>query len=253
MNGSKCVIIIPARYASTRFPGKPLALLAGKPIINHVCEKAAASVADLVIVATDDRRIADAVEAAGFRAVMTSSEHPSGTDRIAEALEKIGGTFDLIVNVQGDEPLIPPRVINELIGEMKSHPELPMATVAVPGSRETMTENNVKVVFGSDRRALYFSRAMIPFLRRGGTECGVWLHWGIYAFRRAALEKFVSLPPGKLENAEKLEQLRALENGIDIRVITSRLQSIGIDTPEDLAAAEERLRKMQTSDTENLP
>ncbi len=252
MNGSKCVIIIPARYASTRFPGKPLALLAGKPIINHVCEKAAASVADLVIVATDDRRIADAVEAAGFRAVMTSSEHPSGTDRIAEALEKIGGTFDLIVNVQGDEPLIPPRVINELIGEMKSHPELPMATVAVPGSRETMTENNVKVVFGSDRRALYFSRAMIPFLRRGGTECGVWLHWGIYAFRRAALEKFVSLPPGKLENAEKLEQLRALENGIDIRVITSRLQSIGIDTPEDLAAAEERLRKMQTSDTENL-
>ena len=241
MKDPDCAVIIPARYASTRFPGKPLAILAGKPMIQHVCEKAAASKAGIVAVATDDRRIADAVESFGGTAVMTSPSHPSGTDRIAEALGKLGGNFDLVINVQGDEPLIPTSVIDELIDAMRADPALPMATVAVPGNRETMTENNVKVVFGADGNALYFSRSMIPFLRRGGTECGVWLHWGIYAYRRSALEKFVSLPPGKLENAEKLEQLRALENGIAIRVVTSNLQSIGVDTPEDLAAAERRL------------
>lgn len=245
MKDSKCAVIIPARYASTRFPGKPLAILAGKPMIRHVCEKAAASKAGITVVATDDRRIADAVEAFGGKAVMTSPSHPSGTDRIAEALGKLGGEYDLVINVQGDEPLIPTSVIDELIDAMRADPALPMATVAVPGNRATMTENNVKVVFGSDGNALYFSRSMIPFLRSGGVECGVWLHWGIYAYRRSALEKFVSLPPGRLENAEKLEQLRALENGIAIKVVTSNLQSIGVDTPEDLAAAEKRLRELQ--------
>ena len=245
MKDPKCAVIIPARYASTRFPGKPLAILAGKPMIRHVCEKAAASKAGITVVATDDQRIADAVAAFGGKAVMTSPSHPSGTDRIAEALGKLGGEYDLVINVQGDEPLIPTSVIDELIDVMRADPELPMATVAVPGNRETMTENNVKVVFGSDGNALYFSRSMIPFLRKGGVECGVWLHWGIYAYRRSALEKFVSLPPGKLENAEKLEQLRALENGIAIKVVTSNLQSIGVDTPEDLAAAEKRLRELQ--------
>ena len=244
MNDCKCAVIIPARYASTRFPGKPLALLAGRPMIRHVYEKAAASCADRVVVATDDRRIADAVAAFGGEAVMTAESHPSGTDRVAEALRKIGGNYEVVVNVQGDEPLIPTSVIDELIAVMKAQPELPMATVAVPGSRETMTENNVKVVFGADGNALYFSRSMIPFLRRGGVECGVWLHWGIYAYRRDALERFVALPPGRLENAEKLEQLRALENGIAIRVLTSELQSIGVDTPEDLAAAEARLGEL---------
>ena len=243
MNPNKCAVIIPARYASTRFPGKPLAMLAGKPMIRHVYEKAAASSADLVAVATDDRRIADAVESFGGTAVMTSVDHPSGTDRIAEAWKKLGGDAGIVINVQGDEPLIPTSVIDELIAVMKNDPDLPMATVAVPGSRETMTENNVKVVFGADGNALYFSRSMIPFLRRGGEECGVWLHWGIYAYRAETLERFVALPPGKLENAEKLEQLRALENGIAIRVVTSNLQSVGVDTPEDLAAAEERLRQ----------
>ena len=245
MKDRKCAVIIPARYASTRFPGKPLAILAGKPMIRHVCEKAAASKAGITVVATDDRRIADAVEAFGGKAVMTSPSHPSGTDRIAEALGKLGGEYDLVINVQGDEPLIPTSVIDELIDVMRADPALPMATVAVPGNRETMTENNVKVVFGGDGNALYFSRSMIPFLRSGGVECGVWLHWGIYAYRRSALEKFVSLPPGKLENAEKLEQLRALENGIAIKVVTSTLQSIGVDTPADLAAAEKRLRELQ--------
>ena len=243
MNPDKCAVIIPARYASTRFPGKPLAMLAGKPMIQHVYEKAAASSAEVVAVATDDRRIADAVEAFGGTAVMTSVDHPSGTDRIAEAWKKLGGDAGIVINVQGDEPLIPTSVIDELIAVMKNSPSLPMATVAVPGSRETMTENNVKVVFGADGNALYFSRSMIPFLRRGGEECGVWLHWGIYAYRAETLAKFVALPPGKLENAEKLEQLRALENGIAIRVVTSNLQSVGVDTPEDLAAAEERLRQ----------
>jgi len=244
MKDSGCAVIIPARYASTRFPGKPLALLAGKPMIRHVYEKAAASKAAVVAVATDDERIAEAVAAFGGKAVMTSPSHPSGTDRIAEALGKLDAACDLVINVQGDEPLIPTSVIDELIDVMRADPALPMATVAVPGNRETMTENNVKVVFGADGKALYFSRSMIPFLRTGGVECGVWLHWGIYAYRRDALEKFVSLPGGKLENAEKLEQLRALENGIAIKVVTSRLQSIGVDTPADLAAAERRLREI---------
>lgn len=241
MKNTKCAVIIPARYASTRFPGKPLAILAGKPMIQHVYEKALASCADKVVVATDDQRIADAVANFGGEAVMTSPDHPSGTDRIAEALCKLGGEYEVVINVQGDEPLIPTSVIDELIDVMKNDQNIPMATVAVPGNRETMTENNVKVVFGTDRKALYFSRSMIPFLRQGGSECGVWLHWGIYAYRKEALEKFVTLPPGALENAEKLEQLRALENGISIYVVTSELQSIGVDTPEDLAAAEERL------------
>ena len=245
MKDPKCAVIIPARYASTRFPGKPLAMLAGKPMIRHVYEKAAASCAAVVAVATDDERIAAAVESFGGTAVMTSPAHPSGTDRIAEALGKLDRECDLVINVQGDEPLIPTSVIDELIGAMRNDPALPMATVAVPGDREKMTENNLKVVFGADGKAHYFSRSMIPFLRRGGAECGVWLHWGIYAYRRDVLEKFVALPPGKLENAEKLEQLRALENGIAIQVVTSELQSIGVDTPDDLAAAERRLREQQ--------
>ncbi|MBQ7208472.1 MAG: 3-deoxy-manno-octulosonate cytidylyltransferase [Lentisphaeria bacterium] len=234
-------VVIPARYASSRFPGKPLAVLAGKPMILHVCEKAAASSADAVMVATDDSRIFDAVSAAGFKAVMTRQDHPSGTDRVCEAVS--GTDAEIVINVQGDEPLIPTSVIDELISLMKGHPELDMATVAVPAVRDNMTENNVKVVFGNDRMALYFSRAPIPFLRSGGVEAPMWLHWGIYAYRRAALERFVSLPPGRLENCEKLEQLRALENGMKIYVLTSNLSSIGVDTPEDLVKAEAKIKE----------
>jgi len=234
-------VVIPARYASSRFPGKPLAVLAGKPMILHVCEKAAASSADAVMVATDDSRIFDAVSAAGFKAVMTRQDHPSGTDRVCEAVS--GTDAEIVINVQGDEPLIPTSVIDELISLMKGHPELDLATVAVPAVRDNMTENNVKVVFGNDRMALYFSRAPIPFLRSGGVEAPMWLHWGIYAYRRAALERFVSLPPGRLENCEKLEQLRALENGMKIYVLTSNLSSIGVDTPEDLVKAEAKIKE----------
>lgn len=234
-------VVIPARYASSRFPGKPLAQLAGKAMILHVCEKAAASCADKVLVATDDQRICNAVTEAGFQAVMTREDHPSGTDRIYEAIS--GTDAQIIINVQGDEPLIPTSVIDELIDLMKKNPHLDMATVAVPAVRENMTENNVKVVFTSDNLALYFSRAPIPFLRSGGVEAPMWLHWGIYAYRRSALEKFVSLPPGSLENCEKLEQLRALENGMKIYVLTSNLSSIGVDTPEDLVKAEEKIKE----------
>ena len=238
----KVAVVIPSRYASSRFPGKPLALLCGRPMVQHVYEKAAASSADMVLVATDDDRIYNAVEAFGGKAVMTSENHPSGTDRIAEAVLNCGEKVDIIINVQGDEPLIPTSVIDELIDIMKKDPSIAMATVGVPDERERMTENNVKVVFGADNYALYFSRSMIPFLRAGGTEVPPYLHWGIYAYRRETLERFVQLPPGKLEECEKLEQLRALENGIRIYVHVSNLTSIGIDTPADLELAEKKLR-----------
>ena len=241
MKDTPAVVIIPARYASTRFPGKPLALLAGKPMIRHVWEKAVASCADAGAVATDDERIAAAVESFGGRAIMTSPDHPSGTDRIAEAVKSFSGV-ETVINIQGDEPLIPTELVDELIRLMRSDRSLEMATVAIPACREKMTENNVKVVFGADGNALYFSRAEIPFVRRGGTDPGCFLHWGIYAYRRDILDRFVALPPGKLENSEKLEQLRALENGIRIRVVTTNLTTIGVDTPEDLARAEASLK-----------
>lgn len=240
----KSAVVIPARYASSRFPGKPLAMLSGKPMICHVCEKAAAGKADYVLVATDDERIAKTVTEYGYTAVMTSENHPSGTDRIAEAVKKAAPDVDIIINVQGDEPLIPTSAIDDLLDLMTDDADCEMATIAVPGNRETMTENNVKVVFGADGRALYFSRSMIPFARKGGVPDQVYLHWGIYAYRRSTLEKFVTLPAGRLEKSEMLEQLRALENGISIKVLTRELESIGVDTPEDLAKAEARLAEM---------
>ncbi|MGE4564927.1 MAG: 3-deoxy-manno-octulosonate cytidylyltransferase [Victivallaceae bacterium] len=239
---SKTVIAIPARYASTRFPGKPLALLAGKPMIQHVYEKAAASKADTVLVATDDDRIACAVTGFGGQAVMTRADHPSGSDRICEAVR--GLDCDIVINVQGDEPLIPTAVIDELIDIMRQRPELEMATVVVPATPEKLNNpNSPKVVFGVDRMAIYFSRAVIPYRRDGNEPADYYLHWGIYAYRRKTLERFVSLPPGRLEMCEKLEQLRALENGIGIYVHISNLESIGVDTPQDLAEAEQRLQR----------
>ena len=237
MKKTPVAVIIPARYASSRFPGKPLALLAGKPMIQYVWEKAIASSADVVAVATDDERIAAAVEKFGGKAIMTSPDHPSGTDRIAEAARAFEGV-ETVINIQGDEPLIPIELVDELIRLMTSDRSVEMATVAVPADRKKMTENNVKVVFGTTGQALYFSRSEIPFVRQGGEDPGCYLHWGIYAYRKDILERFVQLPPGKLENSEKLEQLRALENGIGIKVITTELTTIGVDTPEDLEKAE---------------
>lgn len=241
MKNTPVAVIIPARYASTRFPGKPLAMLAGKPMIQHVWEKAIASSADVVAVATDDERIAEAVRKFGGIAIMTSPDHPSGTDRIAEAARAFSGV-ETVINIQGDEPLIPTELVDKLIELMTGDRSIEMATVAVPADRANLTENNVKVVFGVNGQALYFSRFNIPFVRQGGVDPGCFLHWGIYAYRKDILERFVQLPPGKLENAEKLEQLRAMENGITIKVVTSELTTIGVDTPEDLVKAEALLK-----------
>ena len=241
MKNTPVAVIIPARYASTRFPGKPLAMLAGKPMIQHVWEKAIASSADVVAVATDDERIAEAVRKFGGIAIMTSPDHPSGTDRIAEAARAFSGV-ETVINIQGDEPLIPTELVDKLIELMTGDRSIEMATVAVPADRANLTENNVKVVFGVNGQALYFSRFNIPFVRQGGVDPGCFLHWGIYAYRKDILERFVQLPPGKLENAEKLEQLRAMENGIGIKVVTSELTTIGVDTPEDLVKAEALLK-----------
>ncbi len=244
MNTQRVAAVIPARFGSTRFPGKVLANLAGKPMIQHVYERAAASSADAVLVAVDDERVAAAVRAFGGTPVMTRPEHPSGTDRIHEAVQNLD--CDIVINVQGDEPLLPTTVIDELIHVMKTREAFGMATVAVPGSRAALADpNKVKVVFGADRRALYFSRSMVPYLREGGEDTPVYLHWGIYAYRRTVLDQFVRWSPSRLEQCEKLEQLRALENGVGIYIHLSELESIGVDTPEDLAAAERKLKAMQ--------
>lgn len=242
---SKVHIVIPARYASSRFPGKVLAPLCGKVMIQHVYERAVASNADAVYIATDDEKVDAAVKKFGGKSIMTSTAHQSGTDRIFEAVNSLADKPDIIINVQGDEPLIPTSVINELIDVMQKNPDLPMATVAVKLEREFINDpNKVKVIFGKDQRAIYFSRAPIPFLRDGGTPTPAYLHWGIYAYRFDALKRFVELPPGRLENCEKLEQLRVLEDGMPIYVLISDLQSVGVDTPEDLEEAEKKMKEL---------
>ena len=258
MSSERTVIVIPARYGSTRFPGKLLADLAGKPVIQWVCEKAEATKADEVWVAVDDARIADAVTAFGGKYVMTSPNHPSGTDRIYEAAGRIAeksGEFDLVVNLQGDEPLVHPEVVNQLIDMMLENPDFEMGTIAVekPRSEISNDPNKVKVVAatpaGKERsevaRALYFTRAPAPFLRDGGDDCGTLLHWGIYAYRSEVLERVVAFPQSPLENCEKLEQLRALENGVTIHVLKTSADTIGIDTPEDLDEAKRLLAETE--------
>ena len=240
----KFLAIIPARYASTRFPAKPLVLLDGKPIIQHVYERVAQCV-EHTYVATDDERIFNAVKGFGGNVVMTKSEHRCGTDRCCEAMENLGLDIDIVINVQGDEPFMEPDVINSLIDVMNGADAPEMATVVVPCKREEIasTPNLPKVVLTADDYALYFSRSEIPFLRVGGTDMPLYRHWGIYAYRRATLDRFVSLPESSLEKCEKLEQLRALENGIRIKVVKTEFQSIGIDTPEDLERAEQYIRE----------
>ncbi|MBR2000274.1 MAG: 3-deoxy-manno-octulosonate cytidylyltransferase, partial [Lentisphaeria bacterium] len=215
-----------------------LAMLRGKPIVQWVWECAMKSKADLVLVATDDDRVYNTVESFGGKAVMTSPNHPSGSDRIMEAVKDIDA--DIIINVQGDEPSMPPELIDRLIDLMSGADAPDMGTVIVPCKREDVADNpnKPKVVISADGYALYFSRAMIPFLREGGTEMKVYRHWGIYAYQRAALERFVSLPEGNLEKCEKLEQLRALENGMRIKTIETTYDGVDVNTPEDLEEAE---------------
>ena len=244
----KFIAVIPARYASTRFPGKPLALLGGKTVIQRVYEQAV-SILPEAYVATDDERIFQAVEAFGGRAVMTRADHKSGTDRIEEAVEKIATDADVIINIQGDEPFIQPSQIETLI-QLFDDPATQIGTL---GKRfETIdavrNPNSPKIV--TDRRgfALYFSRSVIPYIR--GIEADEWLihypflkHLGIYAYRREVLAEVTRLPQSALEKAESLEQLRWLENGYRIRVGLTDVETVGIDTPEDLARAEAFLNK----------
>ncbi len=230
--GAHVVAVIPARYASSRFPGKPLALLGGKPMIEHVWEQTRACPGiDEVLVATDDERIRQAVEAFGGCAVMTSPACASGTDRVAEALE--GRRADIVVNVQGDQVLLDGQALCGMLRELQAG--CPMATIAVPAEREEASDSNcVKVVCALDGTALYFSRAPIPFARQAG-QAPLLKHIGIYGFSRQALERFMRLPPSPLERAESLEQLRALENGIPLKVIVAGGRFYEINTPEDHA------------------
>jgi len=242
----KFIAIIPARYASTRFPAKPLALLGGRPIIERVYKQVAKAVDD-VVVATDDERILAAVESFGGRAVMTSVSHRSGTDRCYEALCKVGGGFDAVINVQGDEPFIQPSQI-EAVKRCFDNPSTDIATLVKPFAAEDglaalENPNSPKVVIDAESHAIYFSRSVIPYLR--GVEREKWLdshtfykHIGMYAFRADVLRQVTSLPQSPLELAESLEQLRWLENGYKIGVGISDVETVGIDTPEDLARAE---------------
>ncbi|MCF7792210.1 MAG: 3-deoxy-manno-octulosonate cytidylyltransferase [Victivallales bacterium] len=241
----KIVVCIPARYASTRFPGKPLAELDGKPIIQWTYDRACRTIADKVVVATDDKRIMETVEGFGGNCVMTSTEHFSGTDRVWEAVRREDA--GIIINIQGDEPLVNIDTVNNLILSMKENPENEIGTVAVRIKRETIGKdpNAVKVVINNEGYALYFSRSEIPYDRTGDSLSRLYLHLGIYAYRYDILKKFISLEPGILEGCEKLEQLRALENGINIyTIIADGYNGIGIDTPEDLSNAEQFIKKM---------
>lgn len=238
--------LIPARYASTRFPAKPLAMLGGKTVVQRVYEQVA-GVLDDVFVATDDERIEAAVKAFGGKVVMTSTEHRSGTDRCREAACKVGGDFDVVVNIQGDEPFIQPSQL-QTVKACFEDPTTQIATLVKPFSKDTdfatlENPNSPKVVVDKNWNALYFSRSVIPFLR--GHDKSEWLalhtyykHIGLYAYKREVLEKITALPQSSLELAESLEQLRWLENGYKIKVGVTDVETIGIDTPEDLEKAE---------------
>ena len=254
----KFTAVIPARYASTRFPGKPLAILGGKTVIQRVYEQAASVLSD-VYVATDDERILSAVEAFGGRAVMTRTDHKSGTDRIEEAVEKIErqgmdkeGQGDVIINIQGDEPFVQPSQIKTLMA-LFDDPETQIGTLGkrFESMEAVQNPNSPKIVTDHRGFALYFSRSVIPFIR--GIEVEEWLshypflkHLGVYAYRREVLAEVTKLPQGVLEKAESLEQLRWLENGYRIRVGMTEVETVGIDTPADLDRAEQFLKQRMT-------
>lgn len=240
----KTAVIIPARWGSTRFPGKPLHPLAGKPLIQHVWEKAVrAKGIDTVIVATDDMRIAEAAFDFGAEVALTSPKCVSGTDRCAEVTKRITG-ISHIINVQGDEPMIDPRLIASLAHTLAENKDVPMVTAATPFQAGDNPENPnaVKVVLNRAGDALYFSRSCVPFVRDGGGFPFL-RHLGIYGYTRKFLLEFVKWRTGKLEKTESLEQLRALENGTKIRVVQTKHVSIGVDTPEDALTAEKLLKR----------
>ena len=243
----KVYVILPARYGSTRFQGKPLCLIAGRPMIQHVYERACrAQGVDKVVVATDDLRIKNVVEGFGGEVVMTRSDHPSGTDRLAEAVSILNAApEDVVINVQGDQPAFDPRQIQEVLQPLLDDPQLAMSTpiIATVDPLEIGNPNHVKVVFDTDKMALYFSRAPIPWPREGD-QSFYFKHIGIYGYRVSFLRHFVTLPQGRLENIEKLEQLRALENGYRIKVVITEFDSPEVDRPADIAKVEALLRSL---------
>mgnify|MGYP006778975341 FL=1 len=242
----KFIAIIPARYASTRFPGKPLALLGGRPVIQHVYEKAAQAL-DEAYVATDDERIARVVESFGGHAIMTRADHKSGTDRIEEAAEKIGTDADVVINIQGDEPFVDASQLKTLQSLFdREETQIGPLGKRFDSMEATENPNSPKIVCDKQGFALYFSRSVIPFVR--GQEPKSWLnhypylkHLGLYAYRREVLREVTQLPQSPLELAESLEQLRWLENGYRIRVGLTDVETVGIDTPADLERAEQFL------------
>lgn len=229
--------VIPARFASSRFPGKPVATIAGKPMIQHVWERASQSrYLQRVVIATDDDRIGQVARSFGAEVAWTRSDHLSGTDRVAEAAAATNA--QLIVNIQGDEPLIDPAAIDTAILSLLDDPGTEMGTLKkrISCQDEIGNPNVVKVVTDHNGYALYFSRSPVPYCREGSAL--YWRHVGLYVYRRALLLNYSNLKPGVLEQAEKLEQLRALENGIPIRVVETEYETIGVDTPDDLEAVE---------------
>ncbi len=243
------IALIPARFQSTRFPGKPLALLGGKPLIQWVYENIASALEN-VWVATDDERIFNSVEAFGGKAVWTMATHKSGTDRCAEAAKKLENelNFDVVINVQGDEPFIKAEQIRQLMSCFENDTEIATLVKEIDSADELFNPNRPKVVLDSNQNALYFSRSPIPYVR-GEKENNwllantFWAHIGMYAYKKEVLQQITQLNPGKLERVEALEQLRWLENGYRIKTAVTRFQSIGIDTPEDLQLAAEWLQK----------
>jgi len=242
----KTIGVIPARYGSTRLPGKSLVSICGKPLVQWVYERAKlATRLDALVIATDDHRIADAVVGFGGQAVMTRVDHPSGTDRIAEAVA--GSDATTVINIQGDEPLIDPALIDQLAAELQLGEAWDMVTAVCPIHEAADLQNPaiVKTVWAADGRALYFSRSLIPHVRDPkDTPPGLrhWRHIGIYGYQRSFLERLVMTPPCTLELAEKLEQLRALDLGGRIKIVTTREAGLGVDTPEDVGRAEIALR-----------
>lgn len=243
------VAIIPARYKSNRFEGKPLARICGKPMIQHVVERAKkVKLLSRVVVATDDARIGECVESFGGEFVLTRDDHVSGTDRLAEAAEKIGiSEHDIVVNIQGDQPLFPEEVVEQVARPLIDDPALPMSTLIYKIIRpeEIHDPNHVKTVFDRDNYALYFSRAPIPFQRNPeDIETPTYYkHLGFYAYRKGFLLSFVALTEGEWEKFEKLEQLRALEFGYKIKVTLTEYDSIEVDTPDDLRRVEKYLKQ----------
>ena len=241
----KVAVVIPSRYASTRLPAKPLHPIAGKPLVQHVWERCArAKGIDKVIVATDDMRIAEAAFAFGAEVAMTSDKHRSGTDRVAEVAKKLKG-YTHIINVQGDEPLVDPTVVSKLAASMAKDRKIEMITSAsIFTPEDDLTNPNmVKVVLDRESNGLYFSRSLIPYVRNDGVRPKFYRHQGIYGYTTKFLLQFVKWKPGILEQAESLEQLRALENGAKIRVVLAKHAAVSVDTPEDVTAVERILAR----------